>query len=521
MHRHRQIVAAHLGVLYALLAATAAPEASAQIAPDKHADRSLYPKAYGVLANEHLMHPVDMADWPVRIDRSRQLFLDDALIARLENVTRHVHQAVKHPNNPLIGPDHPWERTPIREGCPFHIVRRDEKSGRFRMWYAGYTSYTLPSGVRVRYPACYAESLDGITWTKPALGLFEYEGSKANNIVIPAGNLYGLIDEPNDPDPTRRYKGIVWHEPKYVPCEGYYLYTSPDGIHWKRERAEPIALSKNGEQPGIGDTSLFKWDRMLGRYVCDVKILFRGPTFRCRAIMESDDLIHWTRPRMTIYPDGLDDADSQIYGHMGFCYESMWIGFLRVMHQRKVSYKQTTVELTASRDGRHWTRVGRREEFIPLGKPDAWDAHYHDPSTEPILVGDAIWIYYRSTRSGKSTDKQTHCVGLATLRRDGFVSLDAGEKPGTIVTRPLTFDGRALFVNADAGEGGYVKAAVRRRGDKDLPPYGLGTCRPVTGDQMAACVTWDGKDAIERPSGESLRLVFELKNARLYSFWIR
>jgi hypothetical protein len=251
-----------------------------------------------------------------------------------------------------------------------------------------------------------------------------------------------------------------------------------------------------------------------------VKILFT-PTFRCRAIMESDDLIHWSRPRMTIYPDSLDDSDSQIYGHTGFCYESMWIGFMRMMHTRPASYKQTTIELTASRDGRHWTRVGKREEFIPLGKPEDWDAHYHDAPAEPIPMGNELWVYYRSTRSGKSSDKQTHCIGLARLRRDGFVSLDAGRTPGTVVTRPLTFDGRSLFINADVAKDGYVKAELRDTSGKPIEPFVLGTCKPVTGDQLEARVSWEGGDAIARPADTSLRLAFELKNARLYAFWIK
>jgi hypothetical protein len=494
-------------------------QASAEVAPGKHVDRSLFPKAYGILANENLMYPIDMADWPVRIDSSRQLLIDDYLIAATDNVTREVHQAAKHPANPLIVPEHPWERTPAREGCLGHLIRRDEKTGRFRMWYAGYAYITLPSGVRARFPGCYAESEDGLKWTKPQLGLHAFEDSKANNIIIPAGNLVGVIEEPNDPDPSRRYKGIVWHEPTFVPREGYYLYTSPDGIHWNRAREQPLALSVTGTQAGIGDTSLFRWDRALGKYVCDAKILFRSPTFRCRGMMESDDLIHWTPPRMTIYPDSLDDPDAQIYGHMSFCYESMWVGFMRVMHTRSVSYKQTTVELTASRDGRHWTRVGRREEFVPLGKQEDWDAHYHDPSTEPILVGDELWIYYRSTRSGKAEDKQTHCIGLAKLRRDGFVSLNGSEPSGTVMTRPLTMSGRSLFINAEVADGGYVKAAVLSPDRKPLESYSLDESVPVSSSTICGPVTWNKANRLVCADGDHIRLVFQLSRAKLYSFW--
>ena len=228
---------------------------------------------------------------------------------------------------------------------------------------------------------------------------------------------------------------------------------------------------------------------------------------------------------MVIYPDGLDAPDSQIYGHCGFVYESAWIGMMRMMHTTYAenSYKQTTIELTASRDGRHWTRVGKREEFIPLGGPDEWDPHYHDPCTPPILVGDELWIYYRSMPmwGGKKRghDKISR-IGLAMLRRDGFVSLNAGTAAGTVVTRPLTFAGKKLFINAEIAEGGYVKAEVRSTSGKALPAHTLAKCTPATGSATRMEVTWAGAGAIRHSHTQRLRLAFELKNAKLYAFWV-
>ena len=481
-------------------------------------DSSLFPKAYGVLANEKLMFPVDMRDWPVKINGQRQLLVDDYLIATAQNVTRTVHQAKKLADNPIMTDHTPWDgRGPV-----FPIVMRDEVNGTFRMWYTGNVVYNLPSGTRVRFPALYAESNDGIRWTRPELGLHEFNGSKANNIVIPAGNLYGLHFDKGDPDPQRRFKGIVWHEPEYVPREGYYLYTSRDGIHWKRQREEPLAISLHGytmPQSGIGDTSIFRWDHHLNKYVGDVKFVLPGK-MRSRGFMESDDLIHWTAPRMTIYPDSLDESDSQIYAQNSFCYESMWLGFLRVMHtERTKGYKQTTVELTASRDGRHWYRVGRREETIPLGSEEQWDTDYHDPFWEPVAVGDELWIYYRSGKLRR--DQKRRCdLGVAKLRRDGFVSLDAGSDPGTIVTRPLAFAGNRLFVNAEVSEGGYVKAAVLTREQKPVEDRTLVDAIPVTQGGVTVPVTWKNTGKIAKRSGEHTCIGFELKNARLYSFWI-
>ena len=482
------------------------------------ADKNLFPKAYGLLANEHLMFPVDLADWPVKIDGSRQLLVDDYLVASIQNVKRTVHYAEKHPDNPIFSGDKPWEGA----GPVFQIVHRDESTGRFRMWYAGCGGFEMPSGVRVRFPALYAESADGITWQKPELGLHEYEGSKANNIVIPAGNLFGLIIDPEDPDAQRRYKGIVWHEPKYVPREGYFLYTSPDGINWTRRREEPLAVSLHGytmPQSGIGDTTIFRWDPKLRKYVGDVKFVLPGK-MRCRGTMESDDLIHWTRPRMTIYPDSLDDSDSQIYGNLSFCYESMWLGFLRVMHTGKsAGYKQTTVELTASRDGRHWTRVGKREEVIPLGSEEEWDSDYHDPAPEPVSVGDELWIYYRNGKLRRNETRR-YDIGLAKLRTDGFVSLDAGEQPGVVTTRPLSFEGKRLFINAEVEEGGSIKVGLLSYKGDPVENHAGGDCVPITAGAVKIPATWKQATEYQLPTGQHVRLRFELTKAKLYAFWI-
>ena len=140
----------------------------------------------------------------------------------------------------------------------------------------------------------------------------------------------------------------------------------------------------------------------------------------------------------------------------------------------------TEVQLTASCDGRHWLRVGEREVFLPLGEPDAWDADYPEPVTPPLLVGDQLWIYYRSGGTASSAAIRSrhprHCIGLAKLRRDGFVSLNAGTTPGRIVTRPLTFRGTRLYVNAEISGDGYIKAELQTRSGRTVEPFTSAAC---------------------------------------------
>jgi hypothetical protein len=276
-----------------------------------------------------------------------------------------------------------------------------------------------------------------------------------------------------------------------------------------------------------------RWDPVLKRYVCDAKFVYGqagkeageyDDSFRTRGISTSKDLIHWTPPRMTIYPDALDDADAQIYGHISFPYESMWLGMLRVYHFARTGWKQVDIELTASRDGTNWSRVGNREIFLPLGGPESWERDYTDPAhSGPILVGDELWIYYRGSRNLKAEkDDWEFACGLAKLRRDGFVSIDAADQTGSLITRPLTYSGRALHLNARVAPGGQIRVGLLELEGGPIAGYGTEHCSPISGDSTDFEVSWDsgGNLSAARGSREQVRLKFELKNAQLYSFRI-
>lgn len=492
-----------------------------------YVDRRVFPEGYGILTSEHLMYPASVADWPVRIDASRQLFIDDYLVASIQQLTREFHQPVKHPANPLIRADRPWEHPHLWLGFVLH----DRDQGRFRMWYNSGKERVL-----------YAESQDGIAWSKPELGLIENSGSRQNNIIIEGGYTIGLIEGTRGPRGGEGFRAIVWHRPPSAPETGYYLYRSSDGLRWTRERERPVITSTCNASlyntVSAGDTSIVRYDPLLRRYVCDAKTNIYMPLeamkqlgivpddqnrIRSRAMMESDDLIHWTPPRMTLFPDDRDQPDAQIYGHIGFVYESMWIGMARILHMQRTGWKQTDIELTYSRDGRHWLRPVVRREFIPLGDAEGWEPDYSDPAYNgPLLVNDELWFYYRGSRAAERdrAKNYTMCLGLARLRRDGFVSLNAGDKPGQVTTRPLTAEGRSLFINADVRTGGWVKAAVLSARSEPVAGFTLDDSKPVTADTTRGRLAWQDADRLEFPKDDHVRLVFQMKNAKLYSFWL-
>jgi len=148
--------------------------------PRPYVNRDPFPQAYRILTSDRLMFPHDEGDWPLKLDSRRQLFVDDYLIASMKGLHREYHQPVKHPENPLVVPDRPWEGPRLCVGT----VLRDEAMGRFRMWYRDGKAKEM-----------YAESDDGIAWRKPELGLVAHEGSTKNNIILDNGYMIGMIRE--------------------------------------------------------------------------------------------------------------------------------------------------------------------------------------------------------------------------------------------------------------------------------------------------------------------------------------
>ena len=110
------------------------------------------------------------------------------------------------------------------------IIKDGDK---YRMYYRGEYADQRPT------LACYAESSDGIRWTKPDLGLFEIDGTKRNNVLMQtSGCLVPFLDGRPGIPADERYKAS---------CEdkaGLLGYVSADGLHWKKLTEEPIVLRK-------------------------------------------------------------------------------------------------------------------------------------------------------------------------------------------------------------------------------------------------------------------------------------
>lgn len=444
-----------------------------------------------------------------------QLMVDDYCVAEKTNVVRTYHPFEKHPGNPVLTYDRPWEGTNI---YLYGTVLPDESGRGFRMWY-----HALP-GDGDAYRLLYATSDDGIKWHKPNLGVVEYKGSKNNNIFIRRGkrdHIPSVIHTPWEKDPGRRYKMINFDGDPAK--NGYVCAFSPDGLHWTDASAKPV-FSKGG------DVSQFLWDPHAGQYLGFVKNNVNVSGMRRRAVARtaSKNILSWADPQLVLVPDTFDDRwakgiqRTHFYGLSAFAYESMYLGFLwvfRATDDEGYFDGPVHLELVTSRDGVRWFREeGERPPILELGKDGTWDDGMHYTPQHPLLVDGKLWLYYGGFDCTHAAPAPWHgSIGLAMLRKDGFASLDAGEKTGIILTKKLAKTAGPLRLNYQCRAGGSIRVETLDAEGKPLSGYTRDDCKPLTGDNLDQTVTWNNRS--ELPVADApIRLRFVMENASLYSF---
>ena len=227
---------------------------------------------------------------------------------------------------------------------------------------------------------------------------------------------------------------------------------------------------------------------------------------------------------MIVGPDAEDPLNrDQFYNMEVMPYEGLRMGLITVFSYDP-DYCRGAVQLTSSRDGRIWERAGNRDVFLPLSNRPGdfdWGALY--PLQGPFVHDDEIWIYYSAVGVDHNHTRPPgvagfpNGIGLAKLRLDGFVSVQAGKEGGNLTTRSFTFTGDELLINADAGSGRLLVEVLDKEG-MPIRGYTREDCDPLRGDSLRQTVTWNGRAAVSSLIGKPIRLRFFLEAAKLYSF---
>ena len=475
----------------------------------------------------------------------RQLFFDDADIARIDGLERTLHQPNKKgavirsdPNMVVVGSDGAPVYRPQTRTAPVW----DAEAEVWKFWTIG-AKLDWNQG-----RSSYHESRDGLHWYQPSIGQLEYEGSRDNNhVAIPldetrTSEVLGVIYDASDPDPNRRFKAISFiMEPDLSIIFG----VSADGIVWKKHDA-PAILS--------GDEPNFSFDAANHRYIATVKV--RGKWGRSHAVTTSQDFDEWSEPELVFQADDEDQELAReviarrlanpalqqtvvnhpeehgvdVYNFSISRYESRYIGFASMFHHvgRSVDGRNHDgfhhVQLASSRDMYTWERQGERQPFIdssPLGG-GAYDTLQMLGPSSPVRRDDELWFYYTGVkfrRPPHKWDPDYAAICLAVLRRDGFVSLGAGEEGGSLVTEPFTWEGERLCVNAVADDGAVTVELLDVDG-RPVPGYGVEDATSLNEDSVRQAVVWGENGRMPDRANGPVRLRVSVTNAEIYSYWV-
>lgn len=448
------------------------------------------------------------------IGTRRELFLDDALLLARENVEWRMH--CPEPREVVLTCDKPWEGNT----SAYYTVLEDH--GVFRMYYRG--SHSNGEGTKTPHPAyaCYAESRDGIAWTRPELGLVEVNASKANNVIwadpegVPeysgaAHNFTPFLDSNPAAPKTERFKALAGIK------TGLLAFASEDGIHWRTLGAGPVIT-----RGAFDSQNLAFWDAYREEYRAYWRIFQKNSTdnqaskfsgIRSIRTAVSEDFQHWKYESDVTF---FDAPAEHLYTNAVRPYfraPQVFVGF-PTRFQPKT--QQVEPILMSSRDGVHFRRWP--DPLIPTSAPKDRDGNRSNYMTHALveLPGRPKEMSVYATEAYSSGPGSR--VRRFTFRTDGFTSVAAGEKQGEWVSGHLSMNGAQLTVNARVRPEGSVRAELQDASGKPYAGFELSSALPFSGDSLEAVMTWQSGADVGALRGKPIRIRWVLQQADIYSF---
>lgn len=483
----------------------------------------------------------------LQIRSDRQLFIDDYLINKL---TGGANKLLHHPRPMEVAITHeePWEGS----GSSFHSVFKD--GDKYKMYYSAW-DFTIVEGKVTDdshpYKLCYAESDDGIHWTKPNLGLVEFNGSKNNNIVMISGKLgdvypdlgHPVVFKDSNPNvtPDAKYKAIIRDWSVESGLKGLLAFKSPDGFKWTLMHPESVITD------GAFDSqNLAFWDDDRKEYRAYWRYMAGEEAIRSIRTARSDDFINWTDQKDLKYGDA---PEIQLYTNVIKNYErapQLLIGFPVRYIDRGWS---TTMDALPDLENRRLRATGEErfgtaltESLIMVSRDRVNFHRWEEAFLRPGIERTGTWQYGQqyiawsmvetsSALEGAPNELSLYAVegfwgaiekGMDALRRytirlDGFASINASMAGGELVTKPFTFEGSELELNFATSAAGDIRVELQDESGRPIPGYSLNDCVPLFGDTVGRKVYWKNGADVGALQGKTVRLRFAMKDADLYA----
>ena len=494
------------------------------------------------------------ADAPLDIGSRRELFVDGALVEKLTGKAElRLHHPV--PQEIAIVHDAPWEGA----ASGYHSIFKD--GDLYRMYYKAWHLSGAPPRVKFEsHPGmcCYAESKDGIHWTKPELELHEFRGSKANNIVFVSEKVGEVMSGPAEPSVFKdenpnapsdaRYKALMpsLFQP-LGPPRVLLAFKSPDGLHWSPMSDLP-AMAKGDL---FDSQNLACWDATRGEYRAWWRNIQGG--LRSIRTATSKDFLHWENQANLSYEDSPAEHlyTSQVKPYyraphlfIGFptryVQRSGWSDSMRALPELKEREWRAKQSMTHEKPPSERFGLVITEGLFMASRDGVKFKRWNEAFLRPGIERDGSWTYgdnyigchvveTKSALKGAPNELSLYAtegywkgggskLRRYTLRLDGFVSAQAPMSGGELITKLFRFKGTKLTLNFATSAAGGVRVEIQDVNGKALPGFALEDCPPIFGDTIERTVTWKNGGDVSSLAGKAVRLRFVLQDADVYAF---
>lgn len=458
---------------------------------------------------------------------------DDVSIPFTQNLKLEMRSPSKHPANPVVrrgGPEAPDSWAVQFYGS---VIR---EKGVFRMWYVcvGQDRFDKKTPRSAPWRVAYAESKDGVNWTKPNLGLVEYNGSRDNNLVLMEPRIGALnikvLSEPDDTDPNRRHKmGVhVWFPKNDVRLGTFAPYGSADGLTWKLLiDAEPVGAELQPKDMVIPPLhfepvgGLYKWDGLY--YLSGQNAIAASRPYHGRVVREfiSPDFVNWshasaigfvrTQQHTLLGPGRSREGEQNHEGVSVWNRGNVLLGISGIWHGAK-DWDGVTVDLgfVVSNDGVRFRQPAYEWTFLKRGKDGEWDQGGLLQAQGFENVGDQTFIYYGAwDPRGWQGSPPRGGVGIATLPRDRFADLRVDtattgkgnyqmlETVSEFITtsvKPGDAGARRFHLNADGlGDNAKLRIEILNHDTTPLPKFSGKNAAIVNTSGLQTPILWNGR----------------------------
>jgi hypothetical protein len=439
-----------------------------------------------------------------------EMFVDDRLIdsARTKGVSLQLQVPVRR--EVVLTTDKPWEGP----NSAYYTVFQD--GPRVRLYYRGF----IPEGgdASDKQVTCYAQSTDGIHFARPNLGIYEFQGSKQNNIVyvgVEAHNFAPFLDTNPNAKADERYKAVGGLESRL------FAFGSPDGIHWRKLQADPV-MTKGA----FDSLNVVFWDSEAKLYRCYSRSWTAGDYTGVRGVQHntSPDLLHWDDPKPNQYraAGGIEPPLEHFYTSATIPCPGAphhYLAFpMRFVPDRKTpgpipDAGVSDAMFMSSRDGHHWDRSFLEAWVRPGLDERNWTHRNNMPAHGIVQTGPDEFSMYISEHYAWPDNR----LRRITVRRHGFASMHADHRGGEFTTNAITFSGKDLVLNLSTSAAGSVQVEIQDEQGKPLRGYALADMDLLFGDELDAVVKWKSGNDLSKLSGTRVRLRFVMKDADLFS----